>query len=257
MNVILLLLIAANILGVAIGLFVYSPQIFAAHPLFWVFIPDCPLYVLLAALFYLKVLKNEFVRYITTIGLVKYGIWTISILFYYSGYFLDGWFGWLLVLEHIGMTLQFVLLAGPIKQNQIFRRASEPAARNPAQTYGMPLQQNVETFCGPQNGCAVLSVIRKILAKSGWQFTNALGALYSCRLRDSMLLAALGWFLLNDFIDYGLGMHPYFPSKEIGFVAGFTVVLSFASVAIVQFLSAKIGKNRTINAVKNILGSDF
>lgn len=187
MNVILLLLIAANILGVAIGLFVYSPQIFAAHPLFWVFIPDCPLYVLLAALFYLKVLKNEFVRCITAIGLVKYGIWTISILFSFSGYFLGGWFGWLLVLEHIGMTLQFVLLSKPVGQK-------------------------------------------------------------------SMLLAALGWFLLNDFVDYGLGMHPYFPSKEIGFVAGFTVVLSFASVAFVHFASAKMEKNRTINAVKNILG---
>ncbi len=119
-GVILHLLVLANVFGFAVGMFFYYKQIAGANPLFWIFIPDCPLYIALATLYYLKFFKSELLRAITAIGLAKYGIWTVFALFYYSDYFLADWFGWLLVVEHIGMALQFALLAKPFGKKTMY-----------------------------------------------------------------------------------------------------------------------------------------
>lgn len=186
MKFILFLLVAANLIGVAVGMVFYYPQIAAATPLFWVFIPDCPLYVLLAAFFYLGLVKNELLKTITAIGLMKYGLWTLFALFHYSGYFLANWMGWFLVVEHIGMVLQSAL------------------------------------------------------------FAKAFG--------KKPVLVALGWFLLNDFVDYIFGMHPFLPSKELGGVIIFTVASSLILPVFAYFYGERIGKNGIVKNTKVLLG---
>lgn len=184
-NLFLALLVAANLFGVIIGMIVYLPQMASANPLLWVFIPDCPLYVLLAALAYAGVFRNELLRTITALGLLKYGIWTLFALFYYSGYFLTDWFGWLLVLEHIGMAAQFALFAKGFDKRYL-----------------------------------------------------AIGA---------------GWLLLNDFADYALGVHPYLPSNDLGFVAGFTVFLSLAVPLFAYFFGKRVEGLPAVKHVKEFL----
>ncbi|VVB97948.1 Uncharacterised protein [uncultured archaeon] len=185
-NPFLFLLAAANIFGVVVGLLVYYPQIAASNPLLWVFIPDCPLYVLLAALFYAGLLRNELLRTITALGLLKYGIWTLFALFSYSGYFLVDWFGWLLVIEHIGMSSQF--------------------------------------------------------------------ALFSKEFDKRYLLVGVGWFLLNDFADYVLGVHPFLPSNDLGGVVAFTAFLSLAVPAFALFAGKRIGEEWIVKQAKAFLG---
>lgn len=186
MNIILFLLVAANLIGVAVGMIFYYPQMADANPVFWIFIPDCPLYVLLAAFFYLGLVKNELLKTITAIGLMKYGLWTLFALFHYSGYFLSNFMGWLLVVEHIGMVLQ--------------------------------------------------------------------SALFAKAFDKKLVLVALGWFLLNDFVDYALGMHPFLPTNEFGVVIAFTVAGSLILPVFAYAYGEKIGKNGMVKNTKALLG---
>lgn len=108
-SLILFLLIITNLFGAVVGIIFYYPQIIVANPIFWIFIPDCPIYVFLIVLFYFKSIKSDFIKAIGVIGLIKYGAWTIFALVYYSNFFLHNWFWWLLIVEHICMTLQAAL----------------------------------------------------------------------------------------------------------------------------------------------------
>ncbi len=46
---------------------------------------------------------------------------------------------------------------------------------------------------------------------------------------ERRFVITLFWLLLNDFMDYVVGTHPYMPLEKIELVAGFTVFLSFLS----------------------------
>ena len=53
----------------------------------WIFIPDCPLYVVLLLLIVLFDIKNDFFRFLTGVGLMKYGLWTLMIFVVYPEVF--------------------------------------------------------------------------------------------------------------------------------------------------------------------------
>jgi len=73
-------LIAGNILAVIIGFIYYGDQLSATPPHLLLFVPDCPLYVLLAIPILLKLVKNDFYSFLVSAGLLKYGLWTIIIM---------------------------------------------------------------------------------------------------------------------------------------------------------------------------------
>lgn len=181
----LFLLAVANLLGVGIGILFYYPQLEKLNPVFWIFIPDCPVYVLLATLFYFKILKNDVLYAIAGIGLLKYGLWTLLALFYFSDYFLSNAIGWLLVIEHMGMSLQYVFF--------------------------------VRGFC------------RKTL------------------------LIALAWFLLNDIVDYGFGMHPFLPSPEFGIILIFSFLSSFIIPIFTYFAGNRIKENKIVKNITRLI----
>ena len=56
----------------------------------WIFIPDCPLYIFLLFLIVLLDIENEFFRFLVSVGLMKYGLWTLMIFLLYSGVFFSG-----------------------------------------------------------------------------------------------------------------------------------------------------------------------
>jgi len=60
------------------------------------------------------------------------------------------------------------------------------------------------------------------------------------RLKPRHLVAALGWFLLNDYVDYGLGHYPYLPPGPIGLTALLTVALTLGITFALYRLSSRI-----------------
>ena len=80
-------------------------------------------------------------------------------------------------------------------------------------------------------------------AGTGAKARNAEG----CGQGQGMLAAllALGWMLLNDTMDYGVGIYPWLPSvleDDLTAIAGFTFVLSvvsyFLTLIVLQFRSS-------------------
>lgn len=185
MHPIIALLILINFFGFLVGMIVYYQQMVVVNPIFWIFIPDCPLYVMLASIVYMKMFRNNLFKMITAAGLLKYGVWTIFTLSYYSDYFLSNWFGWLLMIEHIGMTFQFLLVTKKFEKKELF--------------------------------------------------------------------VAIGWFLLNDYVDYILGMHPYIPSSDWRAVGAFATAGSVLAPLIVYFIGEKLEKNSIMKALKQML----
>ena len=80
------------------------------------FVPDCPLFVYLFALViigrYLKIEHPAFTAFVA-LGNIKYGVWTIFVLFYYYERFFGGGesgFRSLILLLHVGMVPLGILL---------------------------------------------------------------------------------------------------------------------------------------------------
>lgn len=102
-----------NVAGILIGASVYEGQ-FALHPSYLaIFVPDCPLYVFLSLLVIFGIIQNDTFSFLVSIGMVKYGLWTIFVLLFHYGYYfapdmlaLSAVF----VIGHIGMALEGLAL---------------------------------------------------------------------------------------------------------------------------------------------------
>ncbi len=107
--------IVINLVGAVIGFFYYWDQLVTSSPLIWLFIPDCPFYVLLAAIvlaFYLtQKRRSDLVSVITAIGLLKYGTWTVLVVLGFNTFYfaIDSALYGAIAIMHIGMALEFVL----------------------------------------------------------------------------------------------------------------------------------------------------
>ena len=114
-----LALIIGNLIGVMFGFtYWYSDQLLSSPVWLWPLIPVSPLYALLfvVALVLIKYkIDNSFFYYLTAVGLVKYGVWTVI---FWLGAKYTG-VTWLmlvwLVLSHLVMALESVLLFPFIK----------------------------------------------------------------------------------------------------------------------------------------------
>ena len=109
-------IVAVNILGMLYGYYYYGEQLSSSPLYLWIFIPDCPLYVMLfTAVLILTVLGIEckLLSYIAAVGMMKYGIWTVLALLMFGDYF---FYGSLLLTSsalfvlHIGMFAEGPLL---------------------------------------------------------------------------------------------------------------------------------------------------
>jgi len=110
--------ILLNVLGVLIGASVYAGQLAGVPLHLLIFVPDCPLYVFLSLLIIFGIVKNDVFSFIVSIGMAKYGLWTIFVLFFHSGYyFAPGMLAIsaIFVIGHIGMALEGLALL-PKKQ---------------------------------------------------------------------------------------------------------------------------------------------
>lgn len=102
-------LLAANAFAIMIGLVFYQEQLEATPQNLWFFVPDCPLFVFLGLLVMLKFVKNDFFSFFASCGMVKYGLWTISVmLFHFRHYLLSDVFSVsvIFIIGHIIMVLE-------------------------------------------------------------------------------------------------------------------------------------------------------
>lgn len=88
-----------------------------------------------------------------------------------------------------------------------------------------------------------------MLSHGGMAFQALLyGSFYTYRMRHLIIVA--GWTLINDTVDYILGLHPWLPSSITSYVpviGWFTVSLSFLSLTVAAWLAYRPGfKHKTV-----------
>lgn len=106
---------AVNLLGTVFGFYYYREQLLATSVELWVFVPDSPISTLLMASSLVLLLrgKSSFLDGMAFIGNLKYGLWTVFILVFYSSTFLQInsiWMYLFLLFSHLLMALQAFLI---------------------------------------------------------------------------------------------------------------------------------------------------
>jgi uncharacterized membrane protein YpjA len=67
------------------------------------------------------------------------------------------------------------------------------------------------------------------------------------RFRLVHMVCVVGWMLLNDYIDYGIGLYPWLPEvlrTQLDAVGWFTSSLSLVTIAAVYFVYRKSNNSR-------------
>jgi uncharacterized membrane protein YpjA len=111
----LTIIVVINLLGSIIGFYYYYHQLSSSPLYLWPFIPDCPLYTLLVAAilitFILTKKSADMLSFITSIGLAKYGTWTVLVVLGFSQFYfsVDQNMYTALACMHVLMALEFIL----------------------------------------------------------------------------------------------------------------------------------------------------
>jgi uncharacterized membrane protein YpjA len=158
-------LILINIFAVAAGAYYYSGQLAATPPHLLIFVPDCPLYVLLFIPIALGIIKNKVFSFLVSVGMVKYGLWTVFVLLFHS----DAYF------QPYMLPVTLIFIAGHM---------------------GM-VAEGVSALPKKRIGALALAIV-------------------------------IGWFLLNDYMDYAVGTVPPIPADGMWLVAALTIASSIA-----------------------------
>jgi len=106
----LYLVIIINVAGFAYGIYYYWDHLLVTPWYLLPFVPDCPLYAGMAALclgVYATGRRPAWLFFLTSVGLVKYGIWTVTVILVGSHSFLSG--PW--ATTYLGLAISHALLA--------------------------------------------------------------------------------------------------------------------------------------------------
>lgn len=113
-----------NVLAILLGFFIYSDQLSSTPQHLQIFVPDCPFYIFLFLLVLFGLIRNSAFSFLVSIGLAKYGVWTISVMLFYHYYYFSSElfrFSLLLILGHIGMILEgLAAIPSQIKKSALF-----------------------------------------------------------------------------------------------------------------------------------------
>lgn len=108
-----------NLGGVVYGFFWYKVQLSQTPLIFWMFTPDCPGAVFLFLIWvflWAKNLPNETFRVIAITALIKYGIWTVSVIgLLWIEWGVHYWENVMLFVSHVGMLVLGVVFAAQMR----------------------------------------------------------------------------------------------------------------------------------------------
>jgi uncharacterized membrane protein YpjA len=119
----LLFIVLVDIIGMLYGYYYYREQLGSSPLYLWLFIPDCPLYVMLFTIALLLTafgFEYKLFNYLAAVGMMKYGAWTVLALLFFGDSFFSGpaWLlSLILLILHIGMFSEGPLLI-PRKLNK-------------------------------------------------------------------------------------------------------------------------------------------
>jgi len=102
-----------NAAAVFVGAYFYQDQLAATVPQLLIFVPDCPLYVLLSIIIILGFVRSEAFSFIVSVGMVKYGLWTVFALLFHWDVYSQSLFFWtsvIFIVGHIGMAFEVLAL---------------------------------------------------------------------------------------------------------------------------------------------------
>ena len=109
-------LVLINIGGFIYGIYYYSYQLSITQVYLWPFTIDSPLYVIFFAFTSYLLYKNKRIPnwflFLTAVGLIKVGIWTTLVLWFYSDYYFATAFALniAILILHVGMVLEGLVL---------------------------------------------------------------------------------------------------------------------------------------------------
>ncbi len=120
----LFLVMLINVAGAIFGFFYYQGLLSASPLRYWPFIPDSPastsLFAAAILLLYLG-LKLDWFMYAASVYVMKYGLWTLFVILFYSDYFLAPplrpFYVTMLIL-HSGMVIEPILLLPSIERKK-------------------------------------------------------------------------------------------------------------------------------------------
>ena len=119
---ILTVIITINLIGTLAGFYYYSNQLSSSPVYLWPFIPDCPLYTMLVVIvlvtFHFTNKSVDLLSFITSIGLAKYGTWTVLVVLGFSSFYfsIDRNVYVVIACAHVLMALEFILPLYIIKE---------------------------------------------------------------------------------------------------------------------------------------------
>ena len=110
------IIILLNLFGLLYGIYCYYDELiyFFKKPYLLIFVPDCPLYVLLFIISFPLLLigkRYNLLYFLTGSGILKYSIWTIFVLSFFSSYYPKPE-SYILIFLHILMFLEGFLFFG-------------------------------------------------------------------------------------------------------------------------------------------------
>jgi len=88
----------------------YLPQLNETSPLLWIFVADCPIFALLFGLNILLLIREKpssMLSFISIVGNIKFGLWTIFV-FYLSQ---EMSLYWLFILSHLLLIVETIIFA--------------------------------------------------------------------------------------------------------------------------------------------------
>jgi uncharacterized membrane protein YpjA len=186
---------AANAVGVVWGGWIwYGPQLAAAPPWAWLFIPDCPAAALWATIALLGLYYGRswgWFNAFAAFACIKYGLWTLAfwLRHWSAAGFVDG--AWpmeaMLFVSHIGLTCEGLLLATRIGPLGLPARLAVIGwfvlsifvdyglGHHPPLTYAVPLSFVMAVAVGltATLGLALLLLPRRAMAAVGQSYPDA------------------------------------------------------------------------------------
>jgi len=115
-STILYAIILINLLGILYGYYFYYDQLVSSPLYLWLFIPDCPFYVMVFTFALLLTIYGHEIKllnYIAAVGMMEYGLWTLMALLLFPEHFFSEslWrVSSVLFMLHIGMFSEGPLL---------------------------------------------------------------------------------------------------------------------------------------------------
>ncbi len=115
----LILIFLVNLIGTAFGYYYYQWQLQETSKYLWIFVPDCPNATLLLMIALLlnftdiNVKGRRTFNFLTSAYLIKYGIWTVFTILFFTEYFLappNMYYYLILMTGHAGMALESIII---------------------------------------------------------------------------------------------------------------------------------------------------